>query len=441
MQHRVSRLRCEHPAPSLSTLVRVAGCSLCALTACAADAVSIGAGDPALASEQKPECRSDATRGSVFTHTQREIDALTGCEEIQGALTIQPFWGMDLRPLRWLRIVQSTLKVGDEFVPVESLAGLEAVERVGGLSLTQLEVQDLSALASLRLVASAPSHNPLDIAAISIDSCNQLRNLRGLEQVTGWDELVITNSTNLESLDGLYVGGQMGRFSFVQLPNLRDLRALAPALRIERLQLVDTGLETLDGLEGVISMGELELVGNPSLRRLDGLSGLIVLQQMWARDNAVLEQLPPSSQLSGLRVLSIQNNPQLRSVPRYVGQVGSVGDSSIGAQEDLPTGFELVQIMGNSRLTEVALPSNHVFGQYVTIHDNQALTALDLGGLRSVDMLEIHDNAALSQLARGDLTRVDDLTVTNNPQLSAAVFDGVQTFTRHVSGNLPGAAP
>ena len=128
-------------------------------------------------------------------------------------------------------------------------------------------------------------------------------------------------------------------------------------------------------------------------------------------------------------------------MPRYVGQVGSVGDSSIGAQEDLPTGFELVQIMGNSRLTEVALPSNHVFGQYVTIHDNQALTALDLGGLRSVDMLEIHDNAALSQLARGDLTRVDDLTVTNNPQLSAAVFDGVQTFTRHVSGNLPGAAP
>jgi hypothetical protein len=427
-------------------LTRSACASLCALVAaCSADAVSIGADDAAFGSEPKPECRSDVST-SVATRNQQQIDALAGCEEIHGDLSITSFRGMDLRPLRWLRVVHGGFDVSSEYrrVPAESLAGLQALERVGGLALRNLEVSDLSALVSLTIVASDPiNQNPLSDGVIIIDGCNQLRDLSGLAQVTGWSELMLSNNANLESLNGLYVGRELRRVGLLGLPKLRDLTALAPVWRIERLSIQNTGLEDLDGLEDVIYMGSLEIYRNPNLRSLQPLSMLNTLQDMYVSDNAVLEQLPQASFLIGLGRLMISNNPELRSVPRYHGGLGGLPARADGAPDTQGVGFQWIDIARNPKLSEIALPTNHASGQSVSVYDNQALTDLDLGGLRSVDSLEIRDNASLSQLTLNELARADDLTVVNNPQLSTGIFDNVQTFSRDMVGNLSGtgAAP
>jgi len=439
MQNRKSRLA---SAPCASILMRSACASLCALVAaCNADAVSIGADDAALGSEQKPECRSDVS-ASVVTRNQQDIDALAGCEEIHGDLVIVGSPGLDLRPLRWLRVVHAQLDVGaDGLVAVESLDGLEALERVSGLTLTNVDVSDLSSLARLTIFASDPvNQNPLSDGLIRIDGCDQLRDLTGLAQLTGWSDLSITNSANLESLHGLYVGTWTGRVDLSSLPKLRDLKALAPAWRIERLSIRDTGLEALDGLETVQYLGELDISLNPSLRSLRNLSGVLTLQQMFVSDNAALEQLPQGLLLTGLGTLVITNNPELRSVPPYDFNLGKLPDRADGARDNQDVGFQWIEIAGNAKLSEIALSTDHVSGQNVSVYDNQALTDLDLGGLRSVDTLEIRDNAALRQLAVGELARVDDLTVVDNPQLSTGAFDTVQTFTRDLSGNRSGAS-
>src|SRR6185436_10434556 len=86
-------------------------------------------------------------------------------------------------------------------VGVSSLAGLEALEQVGNLRLSQLGSTDLTALSQLRRVLWESSGKGSGF--IDIRENPNLQSLAGLEGVTVWSDLQLLDNPTLASLVGL----------------------------------------------------------------------------------------------------------------------------------------------------------------------------------------------------------------------------------------------
>src|SRR5690242_4489520 len=116
--------RCSVPMVGLAAL---------ALAGCTSDEVSLGGPDDA--SESAGACApgvEGVVEGDVRTSTQADVDDLAGCREVTGILDIEAWPGLDLTPLASLRQVGGWLDIHGA---LESLEGLEALERVGELHL------------------------------------------------------------------------------------------------------------------------------------------------------------------------------------------------------------------------------------------------------------------------------------------------------------------
>ena len=399
--------------------------------ACTPDNVSIGSGRASIEGSTNPACPLGVVPGNVTTTQQEHIDALEGCEEIGGDLWIVSFEGMDLHPLGSLRVVRSNLIVGAQLpngprpVPIESLEGLDSLERASSLSLLNVSAPDLSALSSLTTVQRDATSQWHDNGYVEIRDCNQLRDLKGLENLAAWDRIILENNESLESLDGLgKLPWEVGGIYLSYLPRLRDIGALAGVDKIHDLWISRTALENVDGLD-VQYVDDLGIDSNAELRSLAGWKSLLGVQHFYVGGNAQLESLVDSP-LWGLEVLQIHRNPELRSVPSYL---------AMGADQFV------VEISDNAKLTDIGAPSQSPFGQQVVINDNPNLTHLSLGALKNVDVLSLRNNASLSSVDTSALETVDSLEVVNNPQLSTAAFAEVRSFSADISGNMDNPAP
>src|SRR5688572_20738638 len=152
--------------------------SLISLACGRADVVDLGGegGPDIVRGARCPD--SPVVAESVRVTQQSELEALFGCERVDGDLTVEFFAGADVAPLAYLREVRGAFVLGaypealagedsndyfdrvalaEENIEqgyVTSLHGLEALERVGMLSLTGIGAPDLLALQSLRSVDS-----------------------------------------------------------------------------------------------------------------------------------------------------------------------------------------------------------------------------------------------------------------------------------------------
>jgi hypothetical protein len=409
-------------------------------SACGGEPLSLGHNDAAI---NAPACGIDVS-GDVRAETQEQVDALAGCEEIGGFLHIEGAAPLDLTPLNALRFVHGTLSL----FGLDSLAGLEGVERVSGVNLRDLSVADLTPLANLTSADAVPRAERLlrengqsASGGLTVLRCNALKDLSGLENVNDWTHFDIGGNESLTSLDGVTVPPVLGQLSLSQNPALTDVSALSTLEDVDSFDITAVGIQSFGDLL-LETADEVSLIGNPALTDLDGLARLATVRSLRIEDNDSLIRIDlPALGISvnTLDEVWITGNAVLPAVPPLRGGQGQAFslDTGIEGRSTLFFPGEVFFVVAdNDQLAQVATPSGFDNIQQVAIFQNPRLTQLDFGNLERADNLLIATNPELASVSAARLERVGDLDIVDNPALSVAPFADVQAFTREITGNL-----
>jgi hypothetical protein len=203
----------------LPALVGFAG--LVGLAGCGSDAMSVGSNE---ASVEQSACQAEIS-GDIVAFSQADVDVLRGCPGLPGALRIMTRASapdsISLAPLASLRRVGGPLDIRG---PISSLAGLESLEAVGVLQLSDTLLTDLAPLRALTRVDTQVGPQPdLGADGIVISGCDGLADLSGLENLTTWGSLLIIQSAGLVSLDGLQAPGRAASVRLIDTPQLADV--------------------------------------------------------------------------------------------------------------------------------------------------------------------------------------------------------------------------
>ncbi len=375
-------------------------------------------------------------RHDTLVHDPDELAILAGCTDILGSLYIEAGVA-DLTPLADLRCIAGTLVLTGPFdndSALTSLAGLEALESVGGLRLLHLAVTSLAPLAGLKDIP-----NQLELAVLP-----QLTSLEGLHNVEHVGELALSGHPSLRDLTGL-----------------RGLQRVDTHLSLASLDL----LIDLHGLEALAEVGDpggepsrVTLAGMHALTSADGLGfPWHAAHAVWISDVA----LPDLSLLAGaveLHSLLLQHNDALLDLAG-LDSLAVIHDTFTVEKHAALTDFGPlpalqqpgdVRLSGLTELTSLSgLAGLTTLGSLV-LEDVEALTDLaDLSALTQVDRsLELRGDNTLGTLA--DLPMLTSigghLTIVVNPALlqteavawGAAVDVGAY---RKIAGNKGDVAP
>jgi hypothetical protein len=414
------------------------------LGACSGDVVNVGENEEPL--NEGTAC-SQAPVGDIVVWNQAELDALEGCTTIDGDLQIVPFAGADLRPLHALRSVAGQLRfeVPGDIVDAATLNdfdelnrtgwltldGLESLESVGGLRIGGLATPSLAPLSNLRVVVDGD---------LSLFDCGGLRDLHGLENIRGVDDLTVV-CDELESMAALQVTGWISSM-YINGARLTELGSLGVTNVSNDIVLLGTALPNLDAFAELSSVGgALAILNNSALTNVDGLSQFEGGGTLVVRGNPALSRLRAFDAISRLEGLMIQNNAVLAELPAFSGLNADRNGAGNGPDgewtEDALLSFrpEQIEISDNPALRQFDVPGGWQSGSHVLIRNNAALERVGLGQLEAIDLLEIESNPLLADIQLAALATVDSLRVRDNPELPVAAFDAVQTFTRDMSGN------
>jgi hypothetical protein len=428
---------------------------------CASQGVDLGGGVATQSLQRGARCEvSPILEGNVLVTNQEELEELEGCEQIVGDLTIRLFAGADLSPLRALRVVDSSLLLGqtlfaepsddqsfDEIEQLEatlrgtwlaSLTGLESLERVGALGVFHTAVPDLTPLERLRQIGGATRQTQTSLSSgdLVILGNLALRDLSGLEQVRGATELEVGFNGALESLAGLTLGSELTLLSLYEEPALTDIDALSTVTRLGSLTLNTVGVTDLDAFSAVFQVDDAVTIEfNPNLVDATGLGNISQTRSLAFTENAMLKTLPSlQSYFVPPESVVIIDNPELEELIFDFSQASTSGFFAGGR----PLSFSIdgILIRNNAKLRSVAFPPSPIeqLGvssmQILAFELNPSLTDIDFGALASVDQLVIDQNPMLANVTLGELSTVDRLQLTSNPSLDTSDFDPVRTFER-----------
>jgi hypothetical protein len=318
---------------------------------------------------------------------QNHIDEFEGCERIDAALTIYPFEGVDLRPLRSLREVRGKLVIGDPYGSYPhaftSLEGLEGLRRVRGLRLSGIQAHDLEVLRDLERVDDPERPPFFDGSSLEIIQAENLVDLHGLEKARGIYSLRVEESPALRSLQGVHITRHPNLWangvSITGSP-VEDFADIGAQTQLGLLGLAETPLASLQPFAALRSVGALRITQNPDLVDVGALAQLESLQALEVTANPLLVAIPELPLVTTLTALRLVSNPLLAAGPRFP-QVAALSELFVTNNPSLERldGFPALQ-----RLVDG------------TISDNDHLLGVDLGSLLEVTgTLRVRDNPEL----------------------------------------------
>jgi hypothetical protein len=417
---------------------------------CTTDTVSIGEDRQALPAAEGQRCSGGPVLvGDVHVTNQAELDALSGCEEVEGDLEIEVFEGTDLSSLSSLRVVGGTLSIGrrprsgdgevaEAIVQagwLESFHGLESLERVGALVLAEFAAPDLLPLARLRFV-NANARNDSQAGGVTVAFTRHLVDLRGLEAVNGIAYLTLQDNEALESLDGISLARDLASVTLDENPRLFDIDALSNVRRVNYgLFIEDTGIVDLSALSSLAVSPATYIQRNPKLADASDLA--LVSGHITLSDNPALRGVLDLSELSDGGVL-VEHCPELEHISFAPGPL--LEDELRLRRGARPSADEIV-IRNNAKLESVSSALSFVSAGSLIVNGNPSLVSFDFGRFEQLDALEIRDNTNLTRLTLDALLWVDTLDVRDNPRLSTAPLEGLRSFESTMSGNADDAAP
>jgi hypothetical protein len=336
---------------------------------------------------------------------QAHVDALEGCELIDGSLEIASTDGTDLRALASLREVRGRLTLGDPYTGgspgFTSLEGLEGLRRLQGLTLAGVEAADLRPLASVeQLDTPARAHADDLRASLEVRGATSLVDLHGLENVRGLFSVAVYDSPSFRSLDGVRFDEDAERLPDVYLVNcpVVDFDLVSTRTELGKLQLSAMPLQSLTAVLGSIRrLRMLSLSQNRELTNASALAQLEYLEALEVMDNPLLAELPEMPLVSELSRARISGN------------------------------LTLVQATRLPRLSRLSA---------LEVGDNPLLETLDgFAALEELANGDISGNPLLATLDLHSLGRVSGtLRVTNNPQLDPSALAAVQGRLK-ITGN------
>jgi hypothetical protein len=305
---------------------------------------------------------------------------------------------------------------------LESFAGMEGLERVGGLTLLYFAASDLSPFSNLRHANFGYVRNGRGAGGLNIGYARNLVDMRGLEQADGITSLFIQDMPALQSLDGLLVGRRLETLTLMVAPSLKDIDALAPLVVSDAIFIDGTGLEHLNGLSGLRQVHDtLTIIDNPMLADASSIPRVDFGNLVLERNPALRGTLDVTARLT-FAVVQIFGNAALEQI-RFRGQrfpwCGGIF------------------ISDNASLRGIDGPIACDGLDGVTVTGNPSLESFDLQGVAALDELHVRDNARLSHLPHEALERVYVVDVVNNPQLSVSSLASIPAFERIIEGNAP----
>lgn len=379
--------------------------------------------------------------GAVVLSTQDQVAALAGCTELTGDLSIADAV-TSLAPLADLRHIAGALRIGrGEGIPppmLTSLAGLEALESVGGLAISELD--GLTSLQPLAGLTAIPGF-------LRVSDLPQLASLEGLHNITEvGDTLYVADCpvTDLDGLRGLKRVGSGLDLQNLRIPDLHGLDALtevgSPGDESVSISLRDNSqLLSLDGLDAVAWHAAifLDIFNNPKFVDLGALAGASELRGVSIADNDYLLDLTGLESVTTLStVLELSGNYRLKDISALAG-LQSVGYFNLGGDQSF---FDLAPLTALAAVGEFEveatdmldlgpLPALQQVGD-VTVRWNGKLTALSgLAGVTALESLTLAGNGALIDLSGlGAVAKIsNDVEIRENAGLAALAGLGALT--------------
>lgn len=439
-------------ASSLVRRTSAAAMGLCAtLLGCSEESINMGEGVRDVERSGVPSssrcAESPILKEDVVVHNQQELDALEGCEVIEGSLYVAAFEGGQLRALHALRAVSNEIAIGQTPDPygesehdvwvwqmltekgwLSSLEGLDALESAASLYVMGLTAKDLAPLSSLRWLTAS---------YVGIESAHQLKNLDGLQNLTGLRSLRVVGAPQLESLDGLTLARSM---DYLELSNV-DLRRVKPleAQSIQTVWLVATQLHDLTPFANLDGVTGIQISSNQKLESLAGLEGLSFVESLNVSYNPSLLDVPDFDQAYGLQELRIIDNPKLARLPAFPALGFGIETYQVTppGEELIITRPEVIQLQELSSVTTFSMPPGWASAGIVQIENNANLQSIEFTGQTYVDYLLIQNNPLLETVSIGVLDKVNEIHVVDNPRFSVSAFDGIRHLDMTASGNAP----
>jgi hypothetical protein len=408
---------------------------IASLAACTGETVTMGEDDTSAGPlPAHSRCLESTTvSGAVDVSSQGDIDALEGCQVIEGHLTIGSFEGANLLPLHELTTVRGTIWIGMESpldAPspgrplLESLDGLESLESAGSFDLRGLLADNVDSLRNLE---------NLTAGRLWIQGSPNLKNLDGLAKLRPITDLRL-DCPQLEDIAPLTLSDTMNGLSIVS-GKLTQLSPLGVAIVSPGpFGVAHTELQNLDAFAGLVyAAGSVFIENNLLLENIDALNDLQAAGELTIWHNPLLTRLPTFPALGSLDGLQIVFNDSLTEVPAFPFVTADLSTADQLSLLDLSTAQAVIS--DNPALTSIALPRGWLGGSALIIDNNASLTQVTLTQQLSYDYLSITNNPGLASIDIGVLGTVDLLEVANNPQLDPGVFDTVRTFETRMSAN------
>jgi len=251
--------------------------------------------------------------GSFTIRNPEDLDELTqsggNSYSISGDLTIQNSTFEDLKDLENLTSIGGNFIIRDNFV-LSSFSGLGKLSEIRG---------------SFYVV-----NNPLVKGASGLDNLSSIGDDLIIEENRTWENfdglqklssigrtLRVFNNRSLLSLSALLNLSSISNLSFFGNDALVDLDGMGKISKVADLSLVNTQLESLDGLDGLEEVsGSFVLSNNSQLIEIDGLGRLgIIGGSLTIRSNADLKNLNGFSNLSSIGMeFSLDRNVSLNDI-------------------------------------------------------------------------------------------------------------------------------
>lgn len=271
----------------------------------------------------------------------------------------------ELPKLRKLRIANEE-HYANKSLLIKSLDGLEA-SLLEELEASDIGLESIAALSGCKQLKSINLSNNSDLSSIeALSGCSTI-------------EVLQLDETGIVSLEPLSAATNLKKFNINCCEKLKSIKGLN-AIQLESFELGGLNIASLDGIECLTSIKELELASLYKLKNLTQLSKLDKLEKLELYHLKSLKELPEFEHLDGLRSVSIQSCDLLEDASSLATASGlkTVSINYCNKLKSGPTqwpeGLQELTIQ-NSQLTELgACPSTLT---ELEISFNESLKSLD----------------------------------------------------------------
>lgn len=284
------------------------------------------------------------------------------------------------------------------------LSNIQPLE--GASALLTLNLKDCVGLRSLQPLAASNS-----LSQINLKGCAQIASLQGLAatELAPWRYRIFSleGCAALTSLEGLPpLSKDTSALYLEQMPALASLAGIEAARSIEKLEIENTALAHLGGLENLASLTELRMVDCNALQDIRVLGQLQTLSQVRFNGCPNLQLLPPHW------------GPMLRSLEMTSGNFNALGQ--------LPPGLEQLEVRGVATLHDLQGIEKSTALRFVAVDtclkDAHAMQGLPKAFLRCYEATAHPISVAWLQAVAGGLKPLHlDLVFSNLKDLQVLV--------------------